>query len=392
MPFFDNSRGAAFTDCTFNEVGGDVNSNRPTRRRLDGTEYYARNTHQQKSDLYRRHDAQHREPQAPPESVSPILDWMLSLSRASPSSHSSPYSPSPPQSYAESYSHPSISPGSACDVCLEQFGADHKAPCSIPCGHVFCVDCLDHLARPTCPLCRTSFELRDITKPTVPTAHTKDSLSAYDNPADRMSARETLRDPLDIIAYRMATPPYEPAKWARRDTGGVRNRTAPVVQLPDGRRVLDESVRRPENPPTTYLNRVHRWDRRGDASHMRGQASAPYEGGHHRAGDRTAKRDGWDRQSGGNEHGRSVYGPRRRYTPYEVQAESTEYRRDCSSNGRERGIRRGEREAERDERDAPGYAQNGWQPRLESHRDDRGPERDERGRRGSGSRAGWAAG
>jgi hypothetical protein len=77
----------------------------------------------------------------------------------------------------------SLGPGSACDVCLEPFGADVKAPCSIPCGHVFCVgyghsfslqahsangrslfslsfSCLQHIARPTCPLCRTPFEAR----------------------------------------------------------------------------------------------------------------------------------------------------------------------------------------------------------------------------------------
>ncbi|KAJ7489232.1 hypothetical protein FB451DRAFT_1024219 [Mycena latifolia] len=55
----------------------------------------------------------------------------------------------------------SLGPGSACDVCLEPFGAELKAPCSIACGHVFCVSCLQHIARPTCPLCRTHFEARN---------------------------------------------------------------------------------------------------------------------------------------------------------------------------------------------------------------------------------------
>ncbi|KAJ7176769.1 hypothetical protein C8R46DRAFT_889424 [Mycena filopes] len=58
----------------------------------------------------------------------------------------------------------SLGPGSACDVCLEPFGTDLKAPCSIPCGHVFCVHCLHHLARPTCPLCRTPFDSRHTIK------------------------------------------------------------------------------------------------------------------------------------------------------------------------------------------------------------------------------------
>ncbi|KAJ6598283.1 hypothetical protein DFH09DRAFT_1022617 [Mycena vulgaris] len=51
-----------------------------------------------------------------------------------------------------------LGPGSACDVCLDPFDAELKVPCSISCGHVFCVNCLQHIARPTCPLCRTPFD------------------------------------------------------------------------------------------------------------------------------------------------------------------------------------------------------------------------------------------
>ncbi|KAJ7791710.1 hypothetical protein B0H14DRAFT_190627 [Mycena olivaceomarginata] len=60
----------------------------------------------------------------------------------------------------------SLGPGSACDVCLEPFGAELKAPCSIPCGHVFCESCLHHVARArsTCPLCRTPFDTRHTIK------------------------------------------------------------------------------------------------------------------------------------------------------------------------------------------------------------------------------------
>ncbi|KAJ7468970.1 hypothetical protein B0H11DRAFT_1729506 [Mycena galericulata] len=54
----------------------------------------------------------------------------------------------------------SLGPGSACDVCLDPFNAELKAPCSIPCGHIFCVNCLQQLAHPTCPLCRTTFQAR----------------------------------------------------------------------------------------------------------------------------------------------------------------------------------------------------------------------------------------
>ncbi|KAJ7581755.1 hypothetical protein C8J56DRAFT_1006019 [Mycena floridula] len=49
--------------------------------------------------------------------------------------------------------------GSVCDVCLEPFGVDQKAPCSIICGHVFCAGCLNHITRPACPLCRIPFNL-----------------------------------------------------------------------------------------------------------------------------------------------------------------------------------------------------------------------------------------
>ncbi|KAJ6464812.1 hypothetical protein DFH09DRAFT_957634 [Mycena vulgaris] len=46
----------------------------------------------------------------------------------------------------------SLGPGSACDVCLEPFGAELKAPSSIPCGHVFCVECDDLRSLPHSPL------------------------------------------------------------------------------------------------------------------------------------------------------------------------------------------------------------------------------------------------
>ncbi|KAJ7069942.1 hypothetical protein C8F01DRAFT_537407 [Mycena amicta] len=56
----------------------------------------------------------------------------------------------------------SISPASSCDVCLEPFTEDLKAPCSILCGHVFCSTCLQQVERPTCPLCRHPFEARHV--------------------------------------------------------------------------------------------------------------------------------------------------------------------------------------------------------------------------------------
>ncbi|KAF8066665.1 hypothetical protein FPV67DRAFT_1417292 [Lyophyllum atratum] len=71
----------------------------------------------------------------------------------------------------------SIGPGSACDVCLEPYGRGNKSPCSILCGHVFCIDCVNRLrasnvnaAHPEidygapCPLCRTQFDQRSMIK------------------------------------------------------------------------------------------------------------------------------------------------------------------------------------------------------------------------------------
>jgi len=50
-----------------------------------------------------------------------------------------------------------LGPNSTCDVCLEHFGVDHKAPHSICCGHVFCLDCVRRISPAECPLCRTPY-------------------------------------------------------------------------------------------------------------------------------------------------------------------------------------------------------------------------------------------
>ncbi|GLB40952.1 putative ring finger domain containing protein [Lyophyllum shimeji] len=67
--------------------------------------------------------------------------------------------------------------GSVCDVCLEPFGRGNKQPCSVLCGHVFCIECVNRLrasnmnaAHPEidygapCPLCRKHFDQRSIIK------------------------------------------------------------------------------------------------------------------------------------------------------------------------------------------------------------------------------------
>ncbi|KAJ7267261.1 hypothetical protein C8J57DRAFT_1067964 [Mycena rebaudengoi] len=94
----------------------------------------------------------------------------------------------------------SLGPGSACDVCLEPFGAEEKAPCSIPCGHVFCANCLHHIARPTCPLCRKVFELRHTIKLHVDLDNIQPS-SPRDRPPAPSDADERARHFQDRISH-----------------------------------------------------------------------------------------------------------------------------------------------------------------------------------------------
>ncbi|KAH9920028.1 uncharacterized protein BXZ73DRAFT_104843 [Epithele typhae] len=56
-----------------------------------------------------------------------------------------------------------LSPGSLCDVCAEEYGP-HNLPHSIPCGHVLCLACCNNIVKktparlaPSCPFCRESF-------------------------------------------------------------------------------------------------------------------------------------------------------------------------------------------------------------------------------------------
>ncbi|KII85514.1 hypothetical protein PLICRDRAFT_319062 [Plicaturopsis crispa FD-325 SS-3] len=53
-----------------------------------------------------------------------------------------------------------IHPTSTCDVCLEPYSWSTQAqtPHAIACGHVFCLNCLQNLRQPVCPLCRKSFQ------------------------------------------------------------------------------------------------------------------------------------------------------------------------------------------------------------------------------------------
>jgi len=56
-----------------------------------------------------------------------------------------------------------LRPGSACDVCAEEYGL-HRFPHCIPCGHVFCAQCCSTIVDktpprllPACPFCREQF-------------------------------------------------------------------------------------------------------------------------------------------------------------------------------------------------------------------------------------------
>ncbi|KIL65041.1 hypothetical protein M378DRAFT_77461 [Amanita muscaria Koide BX008] len=56
-----------------------------------------------------------------------------------------------------------LHPGSACDVCAEEFGA-YRPPHCIPCGHILCAQCCSAIVEktpprlsPVCPFCREQF-------------------------------------------------------------------------------------------------------------------------------------------------------------------------------------------------------------------------------------------
>ncbi|KAF5390995.1 hypothetical protein D9757_004044 [Collybiopsis confluens] len=95
----------------------------------------------------------------------------------------------------------SIGPGSVCDVCLESFGQDLKAPCSISCGHVFCVDCLHHITRQTCPLCRLPFDPRSMVKLHIDLDSLKLVSNAADDPSPSAEQEaRTLHDRISAVA------------------------------------------------------------------------------------------------------------------------------------------------------------------------------------------------
>ncbi|KAF8066654.1 hypothetical protein FPV67DRAFT_1495829 [Lyophyllum atratum] len=51
-----------------------------------------------------------------------------------------------------------IHPSSCCDVCLEPLTYDEpRPPFAIPCGHIFCIECLHQMHPSICPLCRKPF-------------------------------------------------------------------------------------------------------------------------------------------------------------------------------------------------------------------------------------------
>ncbi|KAM6495031.1 hypothetical protein JOM56_009654 [Amanita muscaria] len=52
-----------------------------------------------------------------------------------------------------------LHPRSCCDVCLEPYSQHSiaRSPHALPCGHVFCKQCLDSIRPPNCPLCRGHF-------------------------------------------------------------------------------------------------------------------------------------------------------------------------------------------------------------------------------------------
>ncbi|KAJ7596834.1 hypothetical protein C8J56DRAFT_772777 [Mycena floridula] len=56
---------------------------------------------------------------------------------------------------------------STCDVCLDPYNFDSgqsRFPYAIPCGHIFCLGCLESLSPAVCPLCRKAFTTERVKK------------------------------------------------------------------------------------------------------------------------------------------------------------------------------------------------------------------------------------
>ncbi|KIJ62286.1 hypothetical protein HYDPIDRAFT_176613 [Hydnomerulius pinastri MD-312] len=86
-----------------------------------------------------------------------------------------------------------LSPGSVCDVCAEEFGP-HCVPHSIPCGHVLCSSCCHKIVektlprlKPVCPFCREHFTSDDVRLIRIDF-----SASGYATPRRRGGAHEAL--------------------------------------------------------------------------------------------------------------------------------------------------------------------------------------------------------
>ncbi|KAK0216838.1 hypothetical protein IW262DRAFT_1276481 [Armillaria fumosa] len=90
--------------------------------------------------------------------------------------------------------------GSTCDVCLEPFGNDTKAPCSIECGHVFCLNCLNQITRLKCPLCRSRFEPQGFVKLHIDVDDVRSSSHSPERPPSTSPAELEARRLQEAIA------------------------------------------------------------------------------------------------------------------------------------------------------------------------------------------------
>ncbi|VDC08035.1 unnamed protein product [Peniophora sp. CBMAI 1063] len=94
-------------------------------------------------------------------------------------------------------------PLSTCDICLEHFeppgsgeDRDGKTPHVLPCGHVFCLECLVHVEGP-CPTCRSQFRHDrvhrlhvDTSRDASPPADVHNAMRSIDQAAERVRRSE----------------------------------------------------------------------------------------------------------------------------------------------------------------------------------------------------------
>lgn len=76
----------------------------------------------------------------------------------------------------------------SCEICTEQYKND-TVPACLPCGHVFCNDCLHRINNKACPTCRRTYDTDQIRRVFATVAGFEDKLtpSSYNEPTPELA-------------------------------------------------------------------------------------------------------------------------------------------------------------------------------------------------------------